>query len=131
MTLRPALLTFTALVLLSGSFGCDAGESSTSGNGGGTGGSGTGGSSAATGAQSGLGGEPGGDVQGECDPSGSTAMVSLTYDDTLPSQLVNAVPALDAHKLTVYLSLNFLSEQSLAVGSPLKLKLLPERIKVF
>jgi iron(III) transport system ATP-binding protein len=42
-----------------------------------------------------------------------------------------ASPALDANKLTVYLSLNFLSEQSLAVGSPLKLKLLPERIKVF
>jgi iron(III) transport system ATP-binding protein len=42
-----------------------------------------------------------------------------------------ASPALDAHKLTVYLSLNFLSEQSLSVGSPLKLKLLPERIKVF
>ncbi len=42
-----------------------------------------------------------------------------------------ASPALDSHKLTVYLSLNFLSEQSLAVGSPLKLKLLPERIKVF
>jgi iron(III) transport system ATP-binding protein len=42
-----------------------------------------------------------------------------------------ASPALDANKLTVYLSLNYLSEQSLAVGSPLKLKLLPERIKVF
>jgi iron(III) transport system ATP-binding protein len=42
-----------------------------------------------------------------------------------------ASPALDAHKLTVYLSLNFLSEQSLEVGSLLKLKLLPERIKVF
>ena len=40
-------------------------------------------------------------------------------------------PALAANKLTVYLSLNFLSEQSLQVGSPLKLKLLPERIKVF
>jgi iron(III) transport system ATP-binding protein len=40
-------------------------------------------------------------------------------------------PALDANKLTVYLSLNYLSEQSLEVGSPLKLKLLPERIKVF
>jgi len=40
-------------------------------------------------------------------------------------------PALDANKLTIYLSLNFLSEQSLEVGSPLKLKLLPERIKVF
>jgi iron(III) transport system ATP-binding protein len=42
-----------------------------------------------------------------------------------------ASPALDTHRLTVYLSLNFLSEQSLSVGSPLKLKLLPERIKVF
>ena len=42
-----------------------------------------------------------------------------------------ASPALDSHKLTVYLSLNFLSEQSLQVGSPLRLKLLPERIKVF
>ncbi|MDB5946390.1 MAG: putative 2-aminoethylphosphonate transporter ATP-binding protein [Ramlibacter sp.] len=42
-----------------------------------------------------------------------------------------ASPALDANKLTVYLSLNYLSEQSLQVGSPLKLKLLPERIKVF
>ncbi|MEP6790113.1 MAG: putative 2-aminoethylphosphonate ABC transporter ATP-binding protein [Ramlibacter sp.] len=40
-------------------------------------------------------------------------------------------PALEANKLTVYLSLNFLSEQSLEVGSPLKLKLLPERIRVF
>ena len=42
-----------------------------------------------------------------------------------------ASPALDSNKLTVYLSLNYLSEQSLQVGSPLKLKLLPERIKVF
>jgi iron(III) transport system ATP-binding protein len=42
-----------------------------------------------------------------------------------------ASPALDANKLTVYLSLNYLSEQSLAEGSPLRLKLLPERIKVF
>jgi iron(III) transport system ATP-binding protein len=40
-------------------------------------------------------------------------------------------PALDNNKLTVYLSLNFLSEQSLEVGSPLKLKLLPDRIKIF
>ena len=42
-----------------------------------------------------------------------------------------ASPAIQPSKLTVYLSLNFLSEQSLAVGSPLRLKLLPERIKVF
>jgi iron(III) transport system ATP-binding protein len=42
-----------------------------------------------------------------------------------------ASPALAEHKLTVYLSLNYLSEQSLAEGSSLKLKLLPERIKVF
>ena len=40
-------------------------------------------------------------------------------------------PALDAQKLMVYLSLNFLSEQSLQVGSTLTLKLLPERLKVF
>ncbi len=40
-------------------------------------------------------------------------------------------PALAGNPLTVYLSLNFLSEQSLEVGSPLRLKLLPERIKVF
>jgi iron(III) transport system ATP-binding protein len=40
-------------------------------------------------------------------------------------------PALDAHRLMVYLSLNFLSEQSLQVGSTITLKLLPERIKVF
>ena len=39
--------------------------------------------------------------------------------------------ALGAHKLMVYLSLNFLSEQSLEVGSSVTLKLLPERIKVF
>ncbi|WP_332777944.1 putative 2-aminoethylphosphonate ABC transporter ATP-binding protein [Polaromonas sp.] len=42
-----------------------------------------------------------------------------------------AAPAFNSHKLTVYLSLNFLSEQSLQIGSTLKLKLLPERIKVF
>ena len=42
-----------------------------------------------------------------------------------------AAPALQPGKLTVYLSLNYLSEASLAVGSPLRLKLLPERIKVF
>jgi iron(III) transport system ATP-binding protein len=42
-----------------------------------------------------------------------------------------ASPALGGHKLTVYLSLNFLSEQSLQIGSSLPLKLLPERIKVF
>jgi len=40
-------------------------------------------------------------------------------------------PALGAQKLMVYLSLNFLSEQSLQVGSTVTLKLLPERIKVF
>ena len=34
-------------------------------------------------------------------------------------------------KLTVYLSLNYLAEQSLQVGSEMRLKLLPERVKVF
>ena len=42
-----------------------------------------------------------------------------------------ASPALDGNRLMVYLSLNFLSEQSLQVGSTITLKLLPERIKVF
>ncbi len=42
-----------------------------------------------------------------------------------------ASPALDTNKLTVYLSLNYLSEQSLVEGSRIRLKLLPERIKVF
>lgn len=40
-------------------------------------------------------------------------------------------PAFAPHKLTVYLSLNFLTEQSLAVASPLRLKLLPERLRIF
>jgi iron(III) transport system ATP-binding protein len=40
-------------------------------------------------------------------------------------------PAIADQNLTVYLSLNFLSEQSLQVGSQVKLKLLPERVKVF
>jgi iron(III) transport system ATP-binding protein len=43
---------------------------------------------------------------------------------------VNA-PAFAPHKLTVYLSLNFLTEQSLAVDSALRLKLLPERLRIF
>jgi iron(III) transport system ATP-binding protein len=34
-------------------------------------------------------------------------------------------------RLTVYLSLNFLSEQALGVGSELKLRVLPERMRVF
>ncbi|HEY8048984.1 MAG TPA: putative 2-aminoethylphosphonate ABC transporter ATP-binding protein [Ramlibacter sp.] len=42
-----------------------------------------------------------------------------------------ASPALPDTRLTVYLSLNYLSEQSLAEGSALKLKILPERIRVF
>jgi iron(III) transport system ATP-binding protein len=39
--------------------------------------------------------------------------------------------ALESHQLTVLLSLNFLTDQALGVGSLLPLKLLPERIKVF
>ncbi len=38
---------------------------------------------------------------------------------------------LHGHPLTVYLSMNFLAEQSLQVGSMIRLKLLPERIRVF
>ncbi len=40
-------------------------------------------------------------------------------------------PALGAQTLTVALSLNFLAEQSLQTGSPLALRLMPERIKLF
>ncbi len=39
--------------------------------------------------------------------------------------------ALGKHPLQVVLSLNFMSEQALAVGSSLPLKLLPERLRVF
>jgi iron(III) transport system ATP-binding protein len=35
------------------------------------------------------------------------------------------------HRLTVYLSLNYLAEQSLAVGSNLRLRLLEERVRMF
>ena len=42
-----------------------------------------------------------------------------------------SAPAFAPHKLTVYLSLNFLTEQSLAVDSALRLKLLPERLRIF
>jgi iron(III) transport system ATP-binding protein len=40
-------------------------------------------------------------------------------------------PALGENRLTVYLSLNFLAEQKLDVGSRLPLRLLPERIRLF
>ncbi len=40
-------------------------------------------------------------------------------------------PALGECKLTVYLSLNFLSEQQLEVGGRLPLRLLPDRMRVF
>ncbi|MBL8334068.1 MAG: putative 2-aminoethylphosphonate ABC transporter ATP-binding protein [Rubrivivax sp.] len=42
-----------------------------------------------------------------------------------------ASPALGEHKLTVYLSLNFLAEQRLEVGGRLPLRLMPERMKLF
>ena len=38
---------------------------------------------------------------------------------------------LGEHRLTVYLSLNFLAEQQLEVGGRLPLKLLPERMRIF
>ncbi|MFO0299818.1 MAG: putative 2-aminoethylphosphonate ABC transporter ATP-binding protein [Pseudomonadota bacterium] len=42
-----------------------------------------------------------------------------------------AAPALGEARLTVYLSLNFLAEQTLDVGSQLPLRLLPERLRLF
>jgi len=43
---------------------------------------------------------------------------------------VNAL-GMEQMPLTVYLSLNFLSEQSLAAGSPLRLRVLAERMRIF
>jgi iron(III) transport system ATP-binding protein len=40
-------------------------------------------------------------------------------------------PALGDHRLTVYLSLNFLAEHALEVGGRLPLRLLPERMRLF
>ena len=42
-----------------------------------------------------------------------------------------ASPALGPHRLTVYLSLNFISEQGLEPGSQLPLRILAERLRVF
>jgi len=42
-----------------------------------------------------------------------------------------ASPAFAPQPLTVYLSLNYLAEQSLEVGSPLRLRLLQDRLRVF
>ena len=42
-----------------------------------------------------------------------------------------SAPALGSARLVVVLSLNFLAEQALAVGSHLPLKLLPERLRIF
>jgi len=42
-----------------------------------------------------------------------------------------ASPALGEHRLTVYLSLNFLAEHALEVGGQLPLRLLPERMRLF
>jgi iron(III) transport system ATP-binding protein len=39
--------------------------------------------------------------------------------------------AIGEHRLTVYLSLNFLAEQQLEVGARLPLRLLPERMRIF
>ena len=40
-------------------------------------------------------------------------------------------PALGGQPVTVYLSLNYLAEQRLEIGSRLPLRLLPERMRVF
>ncbi len=42
-----------------------------------------------------------------------------------------AAQGLEGQPLTVYLSLNYLSEMELAVGSPMKLRILAERMRVF
>ena len=42
-----------------------------------------------------------------------------------------ASPVLNEHRLTVYLSLNYLAEAGLEVGSRLPLRLMPERMRIF
>ena len=42
-----------------------------------------------------------------------------------------ATQGLEGQPLTVYLSLNYLSEMGLAVGSPMRLRILAERMRVF
>jgi iron(III) transport system ATP-binding protein len=42
-----------------------------------------------------------------------------------------AAQGLEGQPLTVYLSLNYLSEMGLAVGSPMKLRILAERMRLF
>ena len=42
-----------------------------------------------------------------------------------------AAEGLEGQPLTVYLSLNYLSEMGLAVGSAMKLRVLAERMRVF
>ena len=42
-----------------------------------------------------------------------------------------ASPAIGEHRLTVYLSLNYLAEQQLQPGSQVPVKVLPERMRVF
>lgn len=122
MMIRLAPVLVGSLLLLPCLSGCASGESSSSGSQG----NGTGGVAAGTGGQSsGTAGEGGrsssGNLQGECDPTGTTGMVSLTYDDALPSQLANAVPALDAHKLTATFFLIDVSNAQSSWG-PLKQK---------
>ena len=48
-----------------------------------------------------------------------------------PRRVRVASPALGGQPVTVYLSLNYLAEQRLEVGSRLPLRLLPERMRVF
>ncbi|HSC89208.1 MAG TPA: polysaccharide deacetylase family protein [Polyangiaceae bacterium] len=80
------LLSAASSLLLVATAACD----DTSGDGG------AGGAPASGGAPSDGGAGPGGAPSGACPDGG---FVSLTYDDSLPSQLTTAVPALDAHGL--------------------------------
>jgi|GEM_PF-320364 len=81
----------------------------------GTSNSGTGGTRSAGGSGSGTGGVPACPTSGFAWPHGAEAAVSLTYDDSLVSQLDNAMPALDQQglKMTFFLVTNGLGSAAL------------------
>ena len=61
----------------------------------------------------------------------SPVQIRALMDHGAPIRVMVQADALGDQALQVVLSLNFLSEQALAVGSSLPLKLLPERLRVF
>jgi len=99
----------------SGSGGRAGAGGSVPGGSGGTNNNGTGGTSAGGGSGGATGGLPACPTSGFAWPNGAEAAVSLTYDDTLASQLDNAMPAVDQQglKMTFFLITNGLGSAAL------------------